>query len=213
MEHIEITTRLMRNAEQHSRVSAPTLLASGLVSTLSGIALSIYLLKSGPGSEFRQWPLTWLGVMLFNFILMLIFSGRYAKASGQKLLSPGFKFILRSIAAPILVAIVLIIPFTKVLGPGWDSFCAPIFITLYALAILSIRIYSPKSLRILATLLLAFGCACWLITWQLSYATNANIDSTQLANFYMIFGFGLLHIITGTGSLMFERSQLPPLKK
>lgn len=213
MEHIEITTRLMRNASQHSRVSAPTLLASGLISTICGVLLSLYLLKSAPDAEFKHWPLAWLAIMLFNFILLLVFSVRYAKAYGQRMFSPGFKFILRSIAAPILLAIVFITPFSRVLGPGWDSFCAPIFITLYALALLSIRIYSPRSLRILATLLLAFGCACWLITWQLSYSTNANIDSTQLANFYMIFGFGLLHIITGTGSFMFERSQLPPLKQ
>ncbi|SHJ65759.1 hypothetical protein SAMN02745181_2282 [Rubritalea squalenifaciens DSM 18772] len=215
MEHIDITTRLMRQADQHSRVTAPVLLLGGLFSVVIGTASSIYynrLITDDIASITvtpSAWLLPWAIVLILTLIALVVFVSRYSNATNQNILSPGFKTVLRSMLPSLLSGAIIT---SSVVTENVDSamFTSPLLLVFYSLSLFSIRLFVPKSIRILSILTLALGLAFWFVSMSLG---KMEVDTFHLANFYMIFGFGLLQIITGAGSLLFERSQLPPLKK
>lgn len=214
MNHIQIITHLTKNAEQHRQITIPVFYVIGILFTLTGISTSLFYnhqLTTEDGLFTTYYDLTnlcWLAIFIITTISFLLASRRHIHQHETPVAYAGLKFTISTIAPILLTGLIIAWSITNNYhraGRGLP-FAASTIITFYAIALLSLKIFLPKSARILATLLLALGITSWLTSWSLIYQ---DILPAHLANFYLILT-GLLHIITATGSLLFEKAQRPP---
>lgn len=210
MNHIQIITHLTKNANNHKQITNPTFLVLGILFTITGISTSLFYnneIRTEGGVYTTYYDITnlcWLAIFTIVTISFLLASKRHIRHHETPVAYAGLKYTISAIAPILITGLIIAWSITNNYSRAGRGlpFAASTIITFYAIALLSLKIFLPKSARILATLLLALGITTWLTSWTLIYQ---EILPAHLANFYLILT-GLLHIITATGSLLFEKT-------
>lgn len=203
-EHVQIIQSLMLRPEKNRTILIPTFLLTGIVSIILGTSIT---LKAGLGVVFNDfsittgsWVCSWLLAAACVLLLTLFFAGKQAKREQHALNTPQLRHVLRSLAPALFLGFA-----SGVALCFHDAnnlpLTASLWISCYGIALHSIRLYTTKSARFLGILMLAIGLACFFV----SLKTKGIVHPLHLANYFMALAFGMFHLITASGSILFAK--------
>ena len=201
-EHLKTIRSLMERATVYRAISAPTALFGGCLAIILSLLLTLRLgHASTTALSSSAWLACWLcallAVVVFNAVLIL----RKCRNESQAFLSSGLRHALRATLPPMLAG--GMIGITLLLNdPAQVVNTTSLWLTFYGLALLSTTSFSPKSLSILGSLILALGLINFLnfncpACRETACACDISSVHYTIANILMGVGFGAFHIIYG----------------
>lgn len=206
-EHVVIVNDLMTGADKHRSIFTSALLFTGVLTFAVGITLT---LRAGrdlmPGMmplSASCWLLIWLETAIACGLSAVLIASIRARKSNTKVNSPGLRHIFSSIL-PALVFGALAASALAFADSSLLPFSAAIMVGSYGIALLSIRLYTTRSVRALGMIMLALGCTFLIVAARVP---AASVNSFHLANFALTLSFGVFHLIAGIGSLMLAKLQ------
>lgn len=201
-EHAQIVNDLIISAEQRRSLFIPAVMFTGVLTMAVGITLT---LRAGrdlmPGVMPmlpQQWLFIWLEAAGACLLSALLIASIRARKSQKKLNTPGLRHVFTSILPSLIVGTCISVTLA-LKDSSLLPFSAAIMIATYGITLLSIRLYTTLSIRTLGVIMLALGCTFSIVSLRMP--ANA-VNSFHLANFFLTLAFGVIHLITGIGSLV-----------
>jgi len=201
-EHLLNIRTMVERATVYRILSAVSAIVGGIIAIVVGIWTSIIFNKA----EFDDFAVgAWLSAWLFTlFIVCCVNTGIIVKKSKKEqrpVFSSGLKQALKSMIPACVAGAVIGLAILK-LDRNYLPLTAAIWLACYGLALLSMSAFSPASLRNLGIGCLALGLASLLIYIR---HFGAAFNPLHLANFFMVLGFGALHLIYGFGVMLLNK--------